>query len=209
MTFKHTENNNYCHFNVRSLAAEMRFECLFLCYFLVFSVITMSLRPQTQGNIWLFDDTVLITRKASGMSDKTSLLPIILFNYPYCYFYIESSFKNVIIYNLMQYLYTSAAWSPTRNVILTHKISTVVLSIYFHITDLSFQPSVQFPKSLLTLSENTTISMLSAYMTVPTLPTEKDSNFFTLNLSGKGGKMNLKKRINYLLHLTTWWCRQI
>lgn len=94
----------------------------------------------------------------------------------------------------MQYLYTSAAWSPTRNVILTHKTSTVVLSIYFHITDLSFQPSVQFPKSLLTLSENTTISMLSAYMTVPTLPTEKDSNFFTLNLSGKGGKMNLKKK---------------
>lgn len=70
--------------------------------------------------------------------------------------------------------------------------TTVVLSIYFHITDLSFQPSVQFPKSLLKLSENTTISMLSAYLTVPTLPTEKDSNFFTLNLSGKGGKMNLK-----------------
>lgn len=84
-----------------------------------------------------------------------------------------------------------------------------ILSIYFHITDLSFQPSVQFPKSLLTLSENTTISMLSAYLTVPTLPTEKDSHFFTLNLSGKGGKMNLKKRINDLLHLTTWWCRQI
>lgn len=106
MTFKHMENNSYCHFNVRNLAAEMRFECLFLCCFLVFSVITMSLRPQTQGNIWLFDDTVLITRKASGMSDKTSLLPIILFNYPYCYFYIENRFKNLIIYNLMQYLYT-------------------------------------------------------------------------------------------------------
>uniref|UniRef100_A0A8C1CJR9 Family with sequence similarity 171 member B n=1 Tax=Cyprinus carpio carpio TaxID=630221 RepID=A0A8C1CJR9_CYPCA len=89
----------------------------------IFSVITMSLRPQTQGNIWLFDDTVLITRKAS---------------------------------------------------------------------DLSFQPSVQFPKSLLKLSENTTISMLSAYLTVPTLPTEKDSNFFTLNLSGKGGYRNVK-----------------
>uniref|UniRef100_A0A673G635 Protein FAM171B-like n=1 Tax=Sinocyclocheilus rhinocerous TaxID=307959 RepID=A0A673G635_9TELE len=90
----------------------------------IFSVITMSLRPQTQGNIWLFDDTVLITRKAS---------------------------------------------------------------------DLSFQPSVQFSKSLLKLSENTTISMLSAYLTVPALPTEKDSNFFTQNLSGKGGKMKKKK----------------
>ncbi|XP_042613826.1 protein FAM171B isoform X2 [Cyprinus carpio] len=89
----------------------------------IFSVITMSLRPQTQGNIWLFDDTVLITRKAS---------------------------------------------------------------------DLSFQPSVQFPKSLLKLSENTTISMLSAYLTAPALPTEKDSNIFTQNLSGKGGYRNVK-----------------
>ncbi|XP_073707848.1 protein FAM171B [Garra rufa] len=89
----------------------------------IFSVITMSLHPQTQGNIWLFDDTVLITRKAS---------------------------------------------------------------------DLSFQPSIQFPKSLLKLSENTTISMLSAYLTVSTLPTEKDPNFFTLNQSGKGGYRNVK-----------------
>lgn len=39
----------------------------------VFSVITMSLRPQTQGNIWLFDDTVLITRKTSGMTPFTFL----------------------------------------------------------------------------------------------------------------------------------------
>ncbi|XP_059416725.1 protein FAM171B-like [Carassius carassius] len=89
----------------------------------IFSVITMSLRPRTQGNIWLFDDTVLITRKAP---------------------------------------------------------------------DLSFQPSVQFPKSLLKLSENATISMLSAYLTVPALPTEKDSNFFTQSLSGKGGYRNVR-----------------
>ncbi|XP_077055517.1 protein FAM171B isoform X2 [Siphateles boraxobius] len=89
----------------------------------IFSVITMSLRPQTQGNIWLFEDTVLITRKTS---------------------------------------------------------------------DLSFQPSVQFPKSLLKLSENTTTSMLSAYLTAPALHTEKDSNFFTLNINGKGGYRNVK-----------------
>ncbi|XP_056315584.1 protein FAM171B [Danio aesculapii] len=89
----------------------------------IFSVITLSMHPQTQGNIWLFEDTVLIARKTS---------------------------------------------------------------------DLSFQPSVQFPKSLLKLPENTTISMLSAYLTAPGLPTEKDSNFFTLNLNGKGGYRNIK-----------------
>jgi len=34
----------------------------------------MSLRPQTQGNIWLFEDTVLITRKTSGMPVKSFLI---------------------------------------------------------------------------------------------------------------------------------------
>ncbi|RXN33488.1 protein FAM171B-like [Labeo rohita] len=58
--------------------------------------------------------------------------------------------------------------------------------------NLSFQPSIQFPKSLLKLNENTTISMLSAYLTVSALPIEKDPNFFTLNLSGKGGYRNVK-----------------
>ncbi|XP_051562199.1 protein FAM171B-like [Myxocyprinus asiaticus] len=96
----------------------------------IFSVITMSLHPQTQGNIWLFEDTVLITRKTS---------------------------------------------------------------------DIMFQPSVQFSKSLLKLSENTTISMLSAYLTAPALPTEK-ANFFTLSLSGKGGYRNVK--LNPLVMIT-------
>lgn len=34
----------------------------------VFSSVTLALLPQTQGNIWLFDDSVLITQKTSGMS---------------------------------------------------------------------------------------------------------------------------------------------
>lgn len=83
----------------------------------IFSVITMSLRPQTQGNIWLFEDTVLITRKTS---------------------------------------------------------------------DLSFQPSVQFPKSLLKLPENSSVSMLTAYLTSAALLTEKDSHFYTLSHSLTG-----------------------
>jgi len=36
--------------------------------------------------------------------------------------------------------------------------------------------------------------MLSAYLTAPALHTEKDSNFFTLNINGKGGKMNFEKK---------------
>ncbi|XP_072539734.1 protein FAM171B [Salminus brasiliensis] len=82
----------------------------------IFSAITMSLVPQTQGNIWLFEDNVLITRKTS---------------------------------------------------------------------DLSSQPSVQFPKSLLSLPDNTTISMVTAYLTVPALPPQKDSHFCTVGLNNK------------------------
>ncbi|XP_019897751.1 protein FAM171B isoform X2 [Esox lucius] len=64
----------------------------------IFSSITLSLLPQNQGNIWLFDDSVLITGK----------LP-----------------------------------------------------------DISNQPSVQFPKSLLKLSDSGNISTVTAYLTVP------------------------------------------
>uniref|UniRef100_A0A671KTU7 FAM171 N-terminal domain-containing protein n=1 Tax=Sinocyclocheilus anshuiensis TaxID=1608454 RepID=A0A671KTU7_9TELE len=109
-----------------------------------------------------------------------------------------------LVASMEGYVLTQLPWKTTK---MPSKFITLVYYLLFYLLGyyLSFQPSVQFPKSLLKLSENTTISMLSAYLTVPTLPTEKDSNFFTLNLSGKGGKMNLKKRINYLLHLTTWW----
>ncbi|XP_007248871.3 protein FAM171B [Astyanax mexicanus] len=83
----------------------------------IFSAITMSLVPQTQGNIWLFEDTVLITRKTS---------------------------------------------------------------------ELSSQPSVQFSKSLLSLPENATISMMTAYLTIPAPPPPKDSHFCTMGLNNKG-----------------------
>ncbi|XP_062852933.1 family with sequence similarity 171 member B [Trichomycterus rosablanca] len=88
----------------------------------IFSAVTMSLVPQTQGNIWLFEDTVLITRKTS---------------------------------------------------------------------DLSSQPSVQFPKSLLLLPENTTVSMVTAYLTVSAPPLEKDSHFFFYN-NGVSGYTSVK-----------------
>ncbi|XP_012676506.2 protein FAM171B [Clupea harengus] len=77
----------------------------------VFSSVTLALLPQTQGNIWLFEDSVLITQKTSE--------------------------------------YTSP-------------------------------PSVLFPKSLLELPDNTNISMLTAYLTVP--PVDKDCHLCTTGL---------------------------
>ncbi|KAL1022134.1 hypothetical protein UPYG_G00022580 [Umbra pygmaea] len=64
----------------------------------IFSSVTLSLLPQNQGNIWLFDDAVLITGK---------------------------------------------------------------------VPDISYQPSVQFAKSLLRLSESNNFSTLMAYLTMP------------------------------------------
>lgn len=55
--------------------------------------------------------------------------------------------------------------------------------LYF-LADLSTQPSVQFPKSLLMLPENTTVSMVTAYLTVSVPPSEKDSHFFFNNNGG-------------------------
>uniref|UniRef100_A0AAZ3S5G4 FAM171 N-terminal domain-containing protein n=1 Tax=Oncorhynchus tshawytscha TaxID=74940 RepID=A0AAZ3S5G4_ONCTS len=71
----------------------------------VFSSVTLSLLPQNQGNIWLFDDSVLITGK----------LP-----------------------------------------------------------DISYQPSVQFPKSHLMLSDGSNTSTVMAYLTVPQRHLGKD-----------------------------------
>lgn len=37
----------------------------------VVSVVTLLLLPQAQGNIWLFEDSLLITGKPTGMSGTT------------------------------------------------------------------------------------------------------------------------------------------
>ncbi|XP_017295655.1 protein FAM171B [Kryptolebias marmoratus] len=71
----------------------------------IFSAVTMLLLPHSQGNIWLFEDSVLITGK----------LP-----------------------------------------------------------DSSAQPKVKFPKNLLTIADNSNISSLMAYLTVPQHHLEKD-----------------------------------
>lgn len=40
----------------------------------VFSSVTMSLLGRTQGNIWLFEDSVLITGKTSGTANASYVL---------------------------------------------------------------------------------------------------------------------------------------
>ncbi|XP_071779821.1 protein FAM171B [Centroberyx gerrardi] len=71
----------------------------------IFSAVTLLLLPHNQGNIWLFEDSVLITGK---------------------------------------------------------------------LRDSSFQPNIKFPKNLLTLSENSNISSVTAYLTVPQHHLAKD-----------------------------------
>ncbi|MGH0142830.1 UNVERIFIED_CONTAM: hypothetical protein FKN15_036641 [Acipenser sinensis] len=79
----------------------------------IFSSVTLSLIPQNQGNIWLFEDSVLITGK---------------------------------------------------------------------ISDTKLQPSIQFPKNLLKLPDRSNISSVTAYLTLPQLPTEKDFPLYTMGI---------------------------
>lgn len=45
---------------------ESWFFTFFFCLPAVFSAVTLLLLPHSQGNIWLFEDSVLITRKLPG-----------------------------------------------------------------------------------------------------------------------------------------------
>ncbi|XP_042282428.1 protein FAM171B-like [Thunnus maccoyii] len=89
----------------------------------IFSSVTMSLLGLNQGNIWLFEDSVLITGK---------------------------------------------------------------------ISDASLRPVVQFPKSLLNLTDSSDISSFKAYLTIPKLPSE-DSFLNTLGImSSKSGYVSVE-----------------
>lgn len=52
------------------------------CFTAVFSAVTMLLHPHSQGNIWLFEDSVLITGKLPGKfaAVRNSVPYFILFN---------------------------------------------------------------------------------------------------------------------------------
>ncbi|KAL4656708.1 protein FAM171B isoform X1 [Arapaima gigas] len=90
----------------------------------IFSSVTLSLFPQNQGNIWLFEDSVMITGKVS---------------------------------------------------------------------DALSQPSVQFPQNLLKLPDNRNISSMTAYLTVPRLPSEKDRLPYAVGiLINKSGFRNME-----------------
>ncbi|KAG7237044.1 hypothetical protein INR49_032871 [Caranx melampygus] len=90
----------------------------------IFSSVTMTLLSFNQGNIWLFEDSVLITGK------------------------------------------TSDASSP---------------------------PVVQFPKSLLNLTDSTNVTSVRAYLTIPRLSSEDDSLLNTLGImSSKSGYVSVE-----------------
>ncbi|XP_076603397.1 protein FAM171B-like [Chaetodon auriga] len=90
----------------------------------IFSSVTMSLLALNQGNIWLFEDSVLITGKPS---------------------------------------------------------------------DASSQPVVQFPKSLLNLTDGSNVTSVKAYLTVPTLLSEEGSFLNTLGImSRKSGYVSVE-----------------
>ncbi|XP_029103091.1 protein FAM171B isoform X2 [Scleropages formosus] len=90
----------------------------------IFSSVTLSLFPQNQGNIWLFEDSIMITGKVS---------------------------------------------------------------------DALSQPSVQFPRNLLKLPDSRNISSVTAYLTVPQLPSEKDCFQYSVGiLINKSGFRNVE-----------------
>nr|XP_057938644.1 protein FAM171B-like [Doryrhamphus excisus] len=90
----------------------------------IFSSVTMPLLGLTQGNIWLFEDTFLVT-------DKTS--------------------------------------------------------------DASLKPIVQFPKSLLNLTESSDVAFIQAYLTIPKLPSEEGHFLNTLGIiSSKSGYISME-----------------
>ncbi|KAK9537932.1 hypothetical protein VZT92_005504 [Zoarces viviparus] len=90
----------------------------------IFSSVTMSLFGLNQGNIWLFDDSVLITGKTS---------------------------------------------------------------------DAASQPIVQFPKSLLNLTDSSNATSVKAYLTIPKLPLKEDSFLHTLGImSSQSGYVSVE-----------------
>ncbi|XP_075961175.1 protein FAM171B-like [Anarhichas minor] len=90
----------------------------------IFSSVTMSLFGLNQGNIWLFDDSVLITGKTS---------------------------------------------------------------------DAASQPIVQFPKSLLNLTDGSNATSVKAYLTIPKLPSKEDSFLHTLGImSSQSGYVSVE-----------------
>ncbi|XP_054471960.1 protein FAM171B-like [Anoplopoma fimbria] len=90
----------------------------------IFSSVTMSLLGLNPGNIWLFDDSVLITGK---------------------------------------------------------------------IADAAAQPFVQFPKSLLNLTDSSNATSFKAYLTIPKLPSKEESFLHTLGImSSKSGYVSVE-----------------
>lgn len=139
----------------------------------------MSLLGLNQGNIWLFDDSVLITGKSSGTVNVVSLS--------------HSSLLIFLVYNnsfnLSKHIILSNCSCTTgKN---THIFSCCFFPPLF--VDTSSLPVVQFPKSLLNLTDSSNFTSVKAFLTFPKLPSERDSfqNTFGI-LTSKSGRCVLQ-----------------
>lgn len=102
----------------------------------VFSSAAISLLALTQGNIWLFENSVLISGRLFG---------------------------NVSLFVTLK-----------KHIIATEIIATInedktriIYNLLFVFIDSSSWPVVQFPKSLLNLTDANDIAEIKAYLTVP------------------------------------------
>ena len=122
----------------------------------VFSAVTLLLLPHSQGNIWLFEDSVLITGKLPGKVTHFTVIPvgspILLTQTGY--------FRGDYYLIHLNFLYDSSTfWWLKRHLACTDSAS---------------QPKVKFPKNLLTMSDKSNVSAVTAYLTVPQHHLAKD-----------------------------------
>ncbi|MGH0116210.1 UNVERIFIED_CONTAM: hypothetical protein FKN15_000137, partial [Acipenser sinensis] len=132
----------------------------------LFSSVTLLLIPQNQGNIWLFEDSVLINGKISDAKLQPSIqFPKNLLKLP-----DRSNISGVTAYLTLPQL-------PTEK-----DFPLYTMGIYINRSDAKLQPSIQFPKNLLKLPDRSNISGVTAYLTLPQLPTEKDFPLYTMGI---------------------------
>lgn len=137
----------------------------------VFSSVTLPLLRRNQGNIWLFEDSVLITGKPSGtVYILKSHFPPLLFNFLYPTFF----FLLIISPSMGNTLFTFQK-CHTKGKIYSAYIFSCYRSCFSSPVDASSRSTVQFPKSLLNLTDDSNVTSVKAYLTVPKL--ESDDGF--------------------------------
>lgn len=113
---------------------------LFCVWPAVFSAVTLLLLPHSQGNVWLYEDSVLITGKLPGKCTRRSLSVHLT-----CTLLVNAFY--------LKYIVVRSRFS--------------LLMCHIVLTDSSSQPKVKFPKNLLAIPDKSNISSVTAYLTVP------------------------------------------